>query len=222
MKAMILAAGRGTRLRPLTDNVPKPLLKIDSYSLIEHLIFNLKKHDFKEIVINVAHLGGQILNTLGNGERYGVNITYCYEIPGGLETGGGIYNAMPLLGPDPFLVVSGDIWTEYPFSSLRNKLNGGLAHLVLVDNFFGEGDFYLFDKRLHTEKGQRLTFGNIGIYHPDLFANCSAGFFKLGPLLQEAVQKDQVTAEHFTGAWENVGTVDALESLRDKIKNHAK
>jgi MurNAc alpha-1-phosphate uridylyltransferase len=218
MKAMILAAGRGTRLRPLTDNIPKPLLKIDSYSLIEHLILNLRRHDFKDIVINVAHLGDQILKTLGNGSQYDVKITYCYELPGGLETGGGILNAMPLLGSDPFLVVSGDIWTDYPFSVLKDKPTSSLAHLVLVNNFFGEGDFYLLDDRLHEAKGSKLTFGNIGVYHPELFSNCSPGFFRLGTLLREAVQKNQVTAEHFTGAWDNIGTLEGLQTLRKKIE----
>lgn len=218
MKAMILAAGRGTRLRPLTDKTPKPLLTVGKYSLIEHLILNLRRHDFTEIVVNVAYLGGQIVNKLKTGKQYGVNILYSYEDVGGLETGGGIYNAMPLLGPEPFLVVSGDIWTNYPFSRLRRTQLEGLAHLVLVDNFkdHEEGDFYLQEGRLHTSLGTRLTFGNIGVYRPELFSECKHGFFPLGPLLCRAVVKNQVTAEHYTGEWENIGTADALYSLRKK------
>jgi MurNAc alpha-1-phosphate uridylyltransferase len=217
MKAMILAAGRGTRLRPLTDDTPKPLLKIDSFSLIEHLLFNLGRHEFNEVIVNVAHLGDQIVSTLGEGKRYGVKITYSYEPPGGLETGGGILKAMPLLAPDPFLVVSGDIWTDYPFGTLKEKPLEGLAHLVMVNNYAGEGDFCLSDNLLHPHQGNKLTFGNIGVYHPELFADYPPGFLKLGAILREAIQHQKVTAEHFEGQWENVGTMEALATLRERL-----
>lgn len=221
MKAMILAAGRGSRLRPLTDNTPKPLLKVGEYSLIEHLIMNLAQHNFNDIVVNVAYLGDQIVTNLGSGEQLGVNISYSYEEAGALETGGGIFKALPLLGPDPFLVVSGDIWTNYPFKHLRNVELKGLAHLILVDNFkeHEQGDFFLLDGRLHHSNGKRLTFGNIGVYHPDLFLGCAPGFFRLGPLLQRAVLADQVSGEHYTGEWENIGVADTLFALRMRYSN---
>jgi MurNAc alpha-1-phosphate uridylyltransferase len=216
---MILAAGRGTRLRPLTDDTPKPLLKVGELSLIEHLILKLKKHGFTEIVVNIAYLRDKIVNAIGNGDKYGVAISYSYEEAEGLETGGGIVNAMPLLGPKPFLVVSGDIWTQYPFSNLKTKKLEGLAHLVLVDNFkeHQTGDFYLLDGRLHSSTGTRLTFGNIGVYHPDFFADCTPGFFKLGPLLEKAAHDNQITGEHFQGEWENIGTPESLIALRKRV-----
>lgn len=219
MRAMILAAGRGTRLRPLTDDTPKPLLKVGELSIIEHLILKLKSHGFTEIVVNVAYLRDKIVNAIGNGDKYGVAISYSYEEADGLETGGGIVNAMPLLGPKPFLVVSGDIWTQYPFSNLKTKKLEGLAHLVLVDNFkeHQTGDFYLLDGRLHSSTGTRLTFGNIGIYHPDFFAECVPGFFKLGPLLEKAAHHNQITGEHFQGEWENIGTPESLIALRKRV-----
>lgn len=215
---MILAAGRGARLRPLTDNTPKPLLKVGKLSLIEHLILNLRKHDFTQIVINVAYLGDQIVETLGVGERYDVKISYSHEEGNGLETGGGIVNAQSLLGEDPFLVVSGDIWTDYPFNRLRKINLESLGHLILVDNFkeHEHGDFHLLDGRLHPSAGTRLTFGNIGIYHPRLFEGYTPGFFRLAPILEQAIQNNQITGEYYSGEWENVGTMDALNALRKK------
>lgn len=217
---MILAAGRGKRLQPLTDTTPKPLLKLDNFTIIEHLLFNLSAAGFKEIIINTAHLGEKITRTLQNGTRYGVSIIYSHELPGGLETGGGIFKALPLLGPAPFLVVSGDIWTDYPFADLKNKTISGLAHLVMVDNpqHHLHGDFNLSSNQLNYTEGRRLTFANIGIYHPNLFANCTPGFFKLGPLLHTATSAGQTTGEYFTGNWVNVGTLEILDALRKKLQ----
>ena len=220
MKAMILAAGRGNRMRPLTDKIPKPLLKVGQFSLIEHLLFSLSRQGFLDVVINLAHLGNKIMTKLGNGHRYGVNILYSPEYTqGGLETGGGILHALPLLGSDPFLVISGDIWTDYDFSVLRKKSLGGLAHLVLVNNPCDnpEGDFYLHGERLMLDKGSRLTFGSIGVYHPALFSGCEPGFFRLGSLLHEAVAQGQVTGEYFQGDWVNVSTPEVLVQLKERL-----
>jgi N-acetyl-alpha-D-muramate 1-phosphate uridylyltransferase len=217
MKAMILAAGRGKRLRPLTDTISKPLLKVGEYALIEHLLHALSKNGFKEIVVNVAYLAQQIIQTLGNGSCYGVTIEYSHEPESqGLETGGGVYHALPLLGKNPFLVLSGDIWTDYPFHKLKSQPLTGLVHLVLVDNppDYPQGDFCLQEERVVESPGTRLTYGNIGIYHPDLFTNCQPGFFPLAPLLKDAIKTGRATGEHFKGQWLNVGTLEALEKLR--------
>ncbi|MBA2655211.1 MAG: nucleotidyltransferase family protein [Gammaproteobacteria bacterium] len=217
---MILAAGRGNRLRPLTDTIPKPLLKVGELSIIEHLLFKLKSHGFNEIVINLAHLGEKIEDQLQAGQRYGVDIIYSYEfVTGGLETGGGIVNALPLLGSDPFVVVSGDIWTDYNFSTLKTQPLEGLAHLVLVDNppEHIQGDFNLLGARLTEGQGRRLSYGNIGVYHPDLFKGHKPGFFRLGPILHKAVAEGQVTGEHFEGTWVNVGTLENLAALRQRV-----
>lgn len=220
MKVMILAAGRGSRMRPLTDNTPKPLLKIDQFSLIEHLLFRLADQGFQEIIINLAHLGHQIVEKLKEGRQYGVDIVYSEEeATRGLETGGGIHNALPLLGSDPFLVVSGDIWTDYDFSQLKKRTLSGLIHLVLVDNppEHPSGDFNLLGDKIIPGEGRRLTFGNMGIYHPDLFKDCEPGFFPLAPLLHKAVERGMATGEHFKGAWVNVGTPETLTALRQKL-----
>lgn len=218
MKAMILAAGRGTRLRPITDYLPKPLLPVAGKPLIAHHLDALARAGIDEIVINISHFADQIKEVLGNGENYGVQIAYSYE-PEPLETGGGIYQALPLLGPDPFIVVSGDIWTDYPFLQLANRLEKQLAHLVLVDNpsFKPQGDFVLQNGVLHNEGMAKLTYANIGIYHPDLFAHCDAKAFPLGNLLRSAVGKTQVSGEHYQGDWANIGTVQEWYQLTQRV-----
>lgn len=214
MKAMILAAGRGKRMRPLTDHTPKPLLPYRGKMLIEHLLIALQRAGFKEVIINTAHLPEQFGEKLGDGRRYELNITYSPEAPGGLETGGGIFNALPLLGSDPFLVISGDIWTDFPFEQLRDfKLGENiLAHLILTDNpdHHPEGDFAINNGYANPDAPNKLNFGNIGIYHPDLFAHCQPGFFPLGPLLKTTARNQQVTAEHYLGNWLNLGTPSQL------------
>lgn len=219
MKAMILAAGRGTRMGPLTDNVPKPLLKVGGFTLIEHLLFSLAGNGFRHIVINVAYLGQRIMELLGDGHLYGVEIQYSPEEEV-LETGGGIFNALPLLGSEPFLVVSADIWTDFPYGLLADIVPQGLAHIVLVDNpvYNAAGDFNLLNAKLVLNGGLRLTYGNIGIYHPDLFKDCKPGRFPLGPLLHSAVQHGMVTGEHYQGEWSNIGTP---EILNDVLKKYA-
>lgn len=222
MKAMILAAGRGERMRPLTDRLPKPLLQVGDKSLIERLIGALVHAGMQDIIINHAHLGQQIIQALGDGQRHGARIVYSHESQGGLETGGGILHAMHLLD-DPFLVVNGDILTDFPFERLPSTLTG-LAHLVLVDNpsHHLQGDFALVGQRLQAEGPAPLTFSGIGVYSKELFKGCVPGKFPLAPLLRTAMARGEVTGEHYAGAWWDIGTPERLEQLdryyRDRLK----
>ena len=216
MRAMILAAGRGERMRPLTDTMPKPLLRVAGQCLIEYHLQRLVSAGFHDIVINHAYLGTQIEQTLGNGHRYGARIAYSPEGDQVLGTGGGIVKALPLLGPEPFLVVNGDVWCDYPFAQLRRPLQG-LAHLVLVNNppQHLDGDFILINQQVKREGGSRLTFSGIGLYHPDLFAGYTPHPFPLAPLLIEAMHNDQVTGEHYQGIWVDVGTPQRLKQVEE-------
>ncbi len=219
-RAMILAAGRGNRLRPLTDHCPKPLIEAGQKPLIVYHIENLAKAGFTEIVINLCHLGEQIEAYLGNGSHFGVSIAYSVE-SSLLEVGGGICNALPLLGFDPFVIVNGDIWTDYPFARLPRKLPG-LAHLVMVDNpsHHEAGDFALqANGQLSRENHQHtLTYSGISVLHPDLFKDCHSGSaFRLAPLLDKAILSQQLYGEHYQGAWTDVGTLDRLQSLENAL-----
>lgn len=211
---MILAAGRGERMRPLTDRIPKPLLPVAGRPLIEHLIESLAQADIRELVINHAHLGTLIERTLGDGRRWGVRIAYSAEPEGALETGGGIYQALPLLGAGPFLVINGDIWSDVDFSRLVCP-DDALAYLILVDNptHHPQGDFVLRDGKVDTGPGQRLTFSGIGVYRGALFERCRAGRFPLAPLLREAMAQGRVSGEHHPGHWMDVGTSERLVAL---------
>ena len=213
MKAMILAAGRGERMRPLTDVTPKPLLAVHGTPLLDHLISQLARAGFTDIVINIAHLGEKIRAHLGTGARLSVNISYSDEGPAGLETGGGIRRALPLLACDPFLVVNGDIYTDYDFARLPASL-AGLAHLVLVDNpdHHPEGDFGLHDGQI-TDAAPRLTFAGIGLYRAALFADLTAERFPLAPLLRRTAARGMVSGEHYRGPWTDVGTPERLAAL---------
>jgi N-acetyl-alpha-D-muramate 1-phosphate uridylyltransferase len=215
MKAMILAAGRGERMRPLTDHTPKPLLPVASKPLIEHTINRLVSAGFTDIVINHAHLGQQIEDKLGNGKAFGANITYSPEDEQALETAGGIINALPLLGNEVFLVVNGDIATDFPFAELK-KITVDLAHIVLVDNpvHHEHGDFAIDSAGQVTENdNQRFTFSGIGLYHPDLFSATPPGKSKLAPLLREAIAAKKVTGQHYSGFWMDIGTPERLQEL---------
>lgn len=214
MKAMILAAGRGERMRPLTDACPKPLLAVGEKSLIEHLIAALVAADISDIVVNHAHFGEQIVARLGDGTRYGARIRYSDESTGALETGGGIFKALQVLDSDPFLVVNGDIWTDFPFAQLPRRLEG-LAHLVLVDNpsHHPRGDFVLRNTQVHADGEPKLTFSGIGVYARALFADCQPGKFQLAPLLRAAMARHAVTGEHFRGRWSDVGTPARLGEI---------
>lgn len=226
MKAMILAAGRGSRMRPLSDNIPKPLLKVGGKSLIVWHIERLVEAGFKELVINHAYLGQKIEESLGDGACWGVNIAYSAEETA-LETAGGIANALPLLGDEPFLVVNGDVYSELNFATLKQVLNtGNLAHLVMVDNppQHPLGDFALQDEKLIADGEEKLTFSGVGVYSPVFFNDIVRGeAAKLAPLLKAAMANGLVTGEHYQGIWHDIGTPDRLEKidvmLRKKVES---
>ncbi len=213
MKAMILAAGRGNRMRPLTDQIPKPLLEVGGRPLIQYHLERLAAAGLRDIVINHAHLGEQIEARLGDGGWLGVRIRYSPE-PTALETGGGIFKALPLLGPEPFLVINGDIWCDLDPASLA-LAEMDLAHLVLVDNpaHHPGGDFVLREGRVYPEGEPRLTFSGIGIYRPALFADCQPGAFPLAPLLRRAMLAGRVSGRHHAGSWLDIGTPERLTEL---------
>jgi len=219
MKAIILAAGRGERMRPLTDHTPKPLLRVAGRPLIVHHLEGLRAAGVVDVVINTGHLGEQLPAALGNGDAWGVRIAWSPEPPGALETGGGIYQALPLLGSEPFMVVNGDIWTDYPFARLP-EAPAGLAHLVLVDNpsHHAEGDFALLESGLVVEHARpRLTFSGISVLHPALFHDCRPGRFPLGPLLRRAMAVGAVSGEHYSGGWRDIGTPERLAELDQQL-----
>lgn len=215
MKAMILAAGKGERLRPLTLHTPKPLVRAGGIPLIEFHVRALAAAGFSELVVNHAWLGQQIEDYLGDGSRFGVDIAYSAEGEP-LETGGGIFKALPLLGEEPFLVVNGDIWTDYDFAALRRPLQG-LAHLVLVDNpaHHPKGDFRLQDGRVTdaADGEASFTYSGMAVLHSRLFAGCQPGGFKLAPLLRAAMAAGQVSGEYFAGRWIDVGTHERLADV---------
>ncbi|MFP3850972.1 N-acetylmuramate alpha-1-phosphate uridylyltransferase MurU [Pseudomonas sp. W5-01] len=218
MKAMILAAGKGERLRPLTLHTPKPLVRAGGVPLIEYHLRAIKAAGVEDVVINHAWLGQQIEDHLGDGRLWGLNIRYSPEGEP-LETGGGIFRALPLLGDEPFILVNGDIWVDFDFSSLTKPLKG-LAHLVLVDNppHHPAGDFALVDGQVHDDAARpRLTYSGIAVLHPQLFAGCSGGAFKLAPLLRDAMEKSLVTGERFAGRWVDVGTHERLAEVEQML-----
>nr|VFJ96908.1 MAG: Nucleotidyl transferase [Candidatus Kentron sp. LFY] len=246
MKAMILAAGRGERMRPLTDTIPKPLLPVGGRPLVAHLIGRLIREGYADIVVNHAYLGAHIEKALGDGRKFGARIRYSREQVGALDTGGGIRNALPLLGEDPFLVVNGDIWTDYPFSRLMNEPRH-LAHLVLVTNpsHNRKGDFGLIpspitklpagrggigdwpvshekvsDGRVSNQEGERLTFSGLGVYRPELFFDWE-GNFPLGQVLRHAADRDEVTGERYAGDWQDIGTPEQLRNLVERFQGNA-
>jgi MurNAc alpha-1-phosphate uridylyltransferase len=213
---MILAAGRGQRMRPLTDQTPKPLIPLHGKPLIEYHIEGLVRAGIREFVINTGWLGEKIPEALGNGSRWRARIQYSPEGWPALETGGGIHKALPLLGEEPFLLVNGDIHVDIDWRSwLRRGLNhGDLAHLVLVPNppHHPKGDFGLVASRIWQE-GPQYTFSGISILHPQLFAGCKAGAFPLAPLLRRAIEQGKVTGELYKGRWSDVGTLERLAEL---------
>jgi MurNAc alpha-1-phosphate uridylyltransferase len=219
MKAMILAAGRGERMRPLTDHMPKPLLPVAGRPLIVHHLERLRAAGIVEVVINMGHLGAQLPAALGNGRAWGLNIIWSPEPPEALETGGGIFQALPLLGTEPFVVVNGDIWTDYPFTQLPDAPIG-LAHLVLVDNppHHAGGDFALLeDGQVMEQASPRLTFSGISVLRPALFKDCQPGRFPLGPLLRKAMAIGQVSGEHYRGGWRDIGSPERLAELNEAL-----
>lgn len=223
---MILAAGRGERMRPLTDNLPKPLLKVAGKMLIEYHLEKLKSAQITEVVINHAWLGEKIEQALGDGSRYGLNITYSAEIEA-LETAGGILNALPLLRgvndeADAFIVINGDIYCDYELYNLPSSLSG-LAHLVLVNNPLHnlEGDFVLTNTGAVEQEGEnKQTFSGIGVYHPDLFKGYRNGKLALAPILRKAMEQHQVTGESYNGIWHDIGTPERLNELELYLKDN--
>lgn len=213
MKAMLLAAGLGARMRPLTEHTPKPLLPVAGRPLIEHHLLRLAAAGFTEIVINVAHLGAQIIERLGDGKQFGVSIVYSREQQP-LETGGGIFQALPLLGSQPFLVLNSDIWSDYPLQQLRN-VRPRRGHLVMVDNpgHLTQGDFYRDAGGLLSETGvgTKFTYAGIAVFHADLFSGCEAGIFPLRPLFIRAMQEGLLSSEYYSGVWLDVGTPERLQ-----------
>lgn len=228
MRAMILAAGRGERMRPLTDTLPKPLLVVGGKPLIVWHIERLAKAGFQDIVINHAWLGHKIPETLGDGSSFGVRLHYSPEGEQGFETAGGIATALPLLGEKAFLVINGDVWCDWdPIQAyaLRDTLSKETqkAWLLMVDNpsHHLEGDFYLSHTgELFDQGSPKLTFAGIGIYHPDLFANVTPkSFVKLAPILRQAMLTHQVIGTHYSGLWTDVGTPARLQALDAQLLN---
>jgi len=212
--AMILAAGRGERLRPLTDTTPKPLLRVRGQPLIERHVMGLQRAGISRIVINLCWLGAQIRDYLGDGARYGVTIIYSDEQPHALETAGGIIRALGHLAPGPFAVVNGDIVTDFPFEALAVSGDRD-AHLVLVPNppQHPRGDFGLEHGSAVTEAERRYTFSGIALYRPEFFAGCGDGVRPLKPLLLRSMAAQRCSAQLYTGVWEDVGTAERLQAL---------
>ena len=225
MRALILAAGRGERLRPLTDTVPKPLLMAGGRSLVDWQIESLVRAGFTDLVVNHAHFGAMIEGALGDGTRYGARIRYSAESPA-LETAGGIARALPLLEGEPFALVSSDIHTEFDYAGLRAPLEAiardagsRIAHFVLVDNpsWHAGGDMGL-DRGLVTRAGPHLTYGNIAVFHPAIFREIAPDSrLKLFPWAYRFVEEGRVTGEHYRGSWDNVGTPQQLAALDGRL-----
>jgi len=219
MKAMILAAGLGNRMRPLTLHTPKPLLEVGGKPLIVWHIEKLAAIGVNEIVINTAWLGEKLAQALGDGSQFGIKILWSHEGEG-LETAGGIINALPLLGDEPFILVNGDVWTTMDFAPLLNvELGENLAHLVLVQNpeqhpngdfTLADGKAYIFDQQI---SGENLTFSGVSVIHPKIFAGLEAGKRPLAPLLKAAMLENKIAASKLTGIWVDVGTPERLNAL---------
>lgn len=219
MKVMILAAGRGERMRPLTDTLPKPLLEVGSKPLILWHIEKLIKNGFKDIVINIAHFGYKIPEALGDGSKYDANISYSDEQDSGaLESAGGIKKALTLLGNEPFLVVNGDIFCDYEFDS-NFELGDNLAHLILVKNpeHNRNGDFGLNDTLVLNEDNIQYTFSGIGYYNPKLFSGVESGKSALAPLLREAIKEKKISGSIHNGYWHDIGTPQRLKDINKKM-----
>lgn len=223
MRAMILAAGRGERMRPLTDLLPKPLLAVAGKPLIHYHLEALRAAAVQDIVINHAWLGHLLPQYLGSGEQFGLNISYSDEGAEGLETAGGIKKALPLLGNSPFIVVNGDVFCDYPYQHLTKKLlPDSLAHLVLVPNppQHPKGDFGINDEGYaQSEATQSFTFSGIAVYRPEFFSAVAEGKQKLAPYLRQAMHQNKVTAELYQGVWHDIGTVQRLTELSAQLES---
>jgi MurNAc alpha-1-phosphate uridylyltransferase len=218
MKAIVLAAGRGERMRPITDRIPKPLVPVAGKPLIDYHLEALARAGVRDVVINLSHLGAQIPAALGDGSRFGLRIRYSDEGPVAFETGGGIFNALPLLGPEPFIVVNGDIWTDFDFGTLALE-PGAHAHLVMVPNppHVARGDFGLEGNLIVERDQDRYTYSGIGVYTTEFFAGCTPGKFPLLPLLKRAIAARRLHGQVHRGEWCDVGTPQRLSDLESKI-----
>ncbi|HEX7037743.1 MAG TPA: nucleotidyltransferase family protein [Pseudomonadales bacterium] len=216
---MVLAAGRGERLRPLTDRMPKPMVEVAGRPLLEHQLEWLRSAGIREVVINLHHLGQQIVDAFGDGRRHGVKIAYSLE-PELLETGGGIVKALPLLGPGPFLVLNGDIYTDFPFTALPTGLDAGmLAHLVVTPrpSFRERGDFEVSDGRI-SARGDSYVYCGIALLHPALFDGRSAEPFSLRELFFAAIGRGALTAQVWDGYWTDIGTPERLDEVNARLQ----
>lgn len=214
MKAMILAAGLGKRMHPLTLTTPKPLLKMGGTTLIDHALHQLKLAGISDIVINVHHLRDQIIAHCGDGSAYDLTIHYSIEETL-LETGGGIFQALPFFNNDPFLAISADVWTDFPLKKLLSQKTNG-AHLIFVDNpdYHPQGDYGLDTNGIvHLDSAHKLTYANIAVIHPSLFQAEKPGIFKLSSVFRKAIEKKCVTGEYYSGVWHNIGTPQDLRSV---------
>lgn len=224
MRAMILAAGRGERMRPLTDHVPKPLLPVAGVTLIEHGIARLARAGVRDLVINLGYRGAQIREHLGDGAAHGVRIAYSDEGDPPLETGGGIFRALPLLGDAPFVLANADVYADFDFAPLAVRARDfgahDLGHLVLVPNpaHRPDGDFGLEGGRARNDGASRLTYSGIAILRPQLFLDCEDGRFPLAPLLRQAAAHDELSAERHEGLWSDVGTPERLSALESTLQ----
>jgi MurNAc alpha-1-phosphate uridylyltransferase len=219
MRAMLLAAGRGERMRPITDSTPKPLVRVGGRPLIAWHLAALARAGIREVVINLSWLGAQVRAALGDGRDYGVSITYSDEGPVPLETGGGIFRAVPLLGPGPFLVVNADIWTDIDFAAVALEEHAH-ARLLLIPNppHHPRGDFGLEGDLVVTRDTDRYTYSGVGVYRPEFFGGCSPGRFPLLPLLNRAIAAGLVRGQVHRGEWCDVGTAERLASLDARVR----
>ncbi|HVW69022.1 MAG TPA: nucleotidyltransferase family protein [Steroidobacteraceae bacterium] len=219
MRAMVLAAGRGERMRPITDTLPKPLVPVAGKPLIGYHLERLARAGVTDVVVNLSWLGVRIRETLGDGREYGLAITYSEEGPEPLETGGGIFKALPLLGPGPFLVVNGDTWSDIDYGHLALGTDAD-AHIVLVPNppHVPRGDFGLEGDRVVDREVDRFTYSGVGVYRPEFFAGCSPGKFPMRPLLMRAIAAERLRGEVHRGEWIDVGTPERLITLDKEVR----
>ena len=215
MKAMILAAGRGERLRPFTDEIPKPLIEVGGQSLLERHLDNVRSAGIETVVINLGWLGDKIVEHVGSGKRYGLEVIYSQEGNNILETGGGIHKALPMLGSEPFLVVNADIYTDMPVPDVSLE-NEHLGHLMMVPTpgYRDRGDFNIEEGLIRNGTDAALTFSGVAIYRPDFFDGCDAGRFSIAPMLREAADRGQLSGSLYEGLWADAGTPDRLAALK--------
>lgn len=214
MIAMLLAAGKGERLQPITSNTPKPLVDVRGKPLIDYHLERLAKASVETVVINLGWLGEQIMQHVGGGDRFGLRVVYSPEGDDILETGGGIHRALPMLGDDPFAVINADIFTDMPLPNITLP-DGETGHLVLVPkpDFRAHGDFELLDGKVRNSESPTLTYGGFAVYRPEFFAGCEAGRFSIVPLMREAADEGRLGGSIYDGIWQDVGTPERLADL---------